>query len=973
MAHNHAEPNRTCQDGGIFLRSGERAETYDSLALPGDTYPLTPTDKHGTFSALYTLESESGTSYAVKVPIRHSDERVLLAERDALVRLSKHGVNGVPKPIAWGRARFYDSTSTVVSDGSQALVQELYALDRFITIKALLDSGDLGKVTECFKRCDGSIMGPSERVAVLGLHTMRIIKASHDAGVVHRDLSDGNILFDSDAADAAHPSTRVIDFGQAKFLRGHLTDTQVMTIAAKGTDPFMSPEMHGYPDVIHLREGRWTDLFSLGALLWYMRLSISYGSAKAYERFLISSRNRERIALYDLMGDLRVLDEERGGTFTATQADLRLASLIQRLTNYQPKYRGSDDDALSQLEGIITVASDYDPSLQLSNDQLAQITEASDTSFDELARRAISVPAIPVEGTDSPDLEIPWRLYSLNPEHDGNVLYPLCSIGTRTYNVNPCRADLSSGTTEAGLLVLANDSEQEMFAATLGLGDPVASGYWDCQSDVEAPWRKYSAFIESVSAPIMERGEGGDDSPKLRPVTMAGWFSGLHSLKSVQLAGIDTSYVTDMSHLFHGCSSLIAVALPETWDMACVQSMEYMFAGCTSLESMSWFYQPFENLGIVPIPNQERPSHYLPRVDATLSTMNESQGEWWQFFHGQHELIDTGNVENFTGMFDGCVKLGLGEFAMSDPDGLTRPKSKSPLSVCRLRTDRARFLDGFFRSCESLACIDLTAMSTSQVTGMSSMFEGCTSLVELVHNFDLTSIRWADSMFRNASSIESVVFKDKSDAPTYDEAGPRGTVESAAVRVHASSMFAGCSSLKEIDLGLLREHPIVDCWHMFSDCQSLERLDLTGLKTLAVHDMGGMFLNDRMLTDIEGLSDLNTESVTSLGSTFKGCSSLKNLDLHKWSTSNLKTIGRMCYGCESLSRIDLRGWDLSSLVQASHAFDMCMDNLRIIGWEDLRAPRLNHISQYESMVPRRWLFEASNTDTQIYSEEIVDE
>ena len=52
----------------------------------------------------------------------------------------------------------------------------------------------------------------------------------------------------------------------------------------------------------------------------------------------------------------------------------------------------------------------------------------------------------------------------------------------------------------------------------------------------------------------------------------------------IKLKGIN--YVTDMSCMFAGCSSLISLPDISKWDTSNVNDMNYMFCGCTSLSSL---------------------------------------------------------------------------------------------------------------------------------------------------------------------------------------------------------------------------------------------------------------------------------------------------------------------------------------------------------------------------------------------------
>jgi len=90
----------------------------------------------------------------------------------------------------------------------------------------------------------------------LGLQLARALQPIHAAGVIHRDLKPGNVMFREDG------SLVVIDFGLAQEAAPrHPTGADVIS----GTPQYMSPEQgHGEP--IDAR----SDLYSLGVMLYEM-------------------------------------------------------------------------------------------------------------------------------------------------------------------------------------------------------------------------------------------------------------------------------------------------------------------------------------------------------------------------------------------------------------------------------------------------------------------------------------------------------------------------------------------------------------------------------------------------------------------------------------------------------------------------------------------------------------------------------
>lgn len=87
------------------------------------------------------------------------------------------------------------------------------------------------------------------------------LEVLHDQAVYHRDIAPDNILMLEGGSRPGRPV--LLDFGAARRVIGDRT--QNLTAILK---PAFAP-VEQYADVVHLKQGPWTDLYALGAVLYY--------------------------------------------------------------------------------------------------------------------------------------------------------------------------------------------------------------------------------------------------------------------------------------------------------------------------------------------------------------------------------------------------------------------------------------------------------------------------------------------------------------------------------------------------------------------------------------------------------------------------------------------------------------------------------------------------------------------------------
>ena len=190
-----------------------------------------------------------------------------------------------------------------------------------------------------------------------------------------------------------------------------------------------------------------------------------------------------------------------------------------------------------------------------------------------------------------------------------------------------------------------------------------------------------------------------------------------------------------------------------------------------------------------------------------------------------------------------------------------------------------------FQEFVNLKTIDFgNCFVTSNVTRMSGMFDGCSSLTGL----DLSC------------------FKTSAVTDTY-------------------AMFRNCGSLTRLDLSCFETSAVTDMCDMFRGCGSLASLDMANFDTSNVTDISSMFYGCKSLTSLN-LANFDTSNVTDMGFMFEECNSLTSLDLSNFDTANVKCMSWMFSWCNSLTSLNLSNFDASAVTEIDSMFYGC-DNL----------------------------------------------
>ena len=183
---------------------------------------------------------------------------------------------------------------------------------------------------------------------------------------------------------------------------------------------------------------------------------------------------------------------------------------------------------------------------------------------------------------------------------------------------------------------------------------------------------------------------------------------------------INTSKITHMENMFYECSSLISLPDISKWNTSKVKQMELMFSNCTTLIS-------------------------LPDIS-----------KW-----------NTSKVKDFSGMFSNLKSL------------------KNIPDISKWNTSNANNMKYMFNGCSSLISLpDISGWDISKVENLSGIFNKCSSLFSLpdISKWDISNVTDIQGMFCNCASLLSIP-----DISKWNTANIK----------YAKSLFEGCISLKE--------------------------------------------------------------------------------------------------------------------------------------------------------------------------------
>ena len=434
-----------------------------------------------------------------------------------------------------------------------------------------------------------------------------------------------------------------------------------------------------------------------------------------------------------------------------------------------------------------------------------------------------------------------------------------------------------------------------------------------------------------------------------RPTSTYYWFGQMNKLTGITgLKYLDTSEVNDMSFMFEDCIALTSLDVSH-FDTKNVTYMRAMFSGCSELKSLDVSH--FDTKNVTDMASMFSYCNNLTALDVSG--------------------FDTRKVTDMGGMFSNCQRL-------------------TSIDVSNFKTTSTTNLGDMFYCCKALTSLDLSSFNTAKVTDMNWMFHTCTNLqtIYVSKGWNTDNVTQSGNMFKDCAKLvggqgttydashvdkayaridggtskpgyltdaygpyaalsqdnktltfyndgqrltrseKTYSLNQGSTLPAWYSDGSYANVTKVVFDVSFADLwptstyawFTQMAKLTEITgISNLDTRDVTTMRSMFNGCSSLTSIDLSYFKTENVTSMRQMFLNCSILTSID-LSTFNTAKVTEMYYMFGGCSSLTNLDVSSFNTESVTDMGYMFSYCSSLTNLDLSGFDTKNVTNMGFMF-----------------------------------------------------
>ena len=150
------------------------------------------------------------------------------------------------------------------------------------------------------------------------------------------------------------------------------------------------------------------------------------------------------------------------------------------------------------------------------------------------------------------------------------------------------------------------------------------------------------------------------------------------------------------------------------------------------------------------------------------------------------------------------------------------------------------------------------------------------------------------------------------------------------------------NAVKSIQVESGKVYLPTDSSYIFCNFTSLTNIDLSGFDTSNVENMRNMFDNCIKVKNLD-MTSFDTSSVTNMSYMFYECGNLVNLDMSSFVTSNVTNMSYMFSNCSKLTDVDMGKFDTSYVTDIGGMFSDCI-NLKSLDLSNLNTSRVTNMS-----------------------------
>ena len=386
---------------------------------------------------------------------------------------------------------------------------------------------------------------------------------------------------------------------------------------------------------------------------------------------------------------------------------------------------------------------------------------------------------------------------------------------------------------------------------------------------------------------------------------MSYMFSGDTKLTSITFGSFNTANVTDMSHMFQDCSSLSSLNV-SGFNTANVTNMAYMFYNCKAIQTLAAY-----NFNTAKVTNMAYMFYNCQKLGSLPFTT----------------AFNTANVTDMQHMFDYCqamTSVTVSNFNTAKVTNMAymfhECRALKSLTLTNFNTANVTDMQYMFASCINLSSLDVSSFNTANVKNMKCMFGADVNNSDFGTYMNLTSIKWNTTNFNTSNCTDMAMMFNR----CYKVASLDISKFNTAKVTDMQYMFSGCQALKSLTFNsTFTTANVTNMQYMFTFCSSLTSLNLRYFNTAKVTNMTNMFGLCSSLTSLT-ISSFSTRNVTDMSYMFQGCSKLSGtFNLEKFNTAKVTDMSYMFSGCSRITALTINNFNTSNVMYMDSMFDGC--------------------------------------------------